>query len=236
MKISVKDKTPRAKLEEMVEETLKALEEVPDFRGRKGRQFELKAVLALVILGLGAGKKSLAEIARFGKRRVGLIRALGLPRAPSHPTIWRVVTGVDREAMRAVLKRVGEAMVRAWQTLVVGIDGKQMRGSRQGNGKEAHVVMAWEHGSGVVLDSLMSPGPGTELATGRTMAEELFTEGTENIVVTGDALYANQGLAKAIVGAGQDYVFKVKKTSRSFSRTSGCVSKDEGLPACVERG
>lgn len=219
MNALVDERAPLVEFQDMIKLTMELLRDVPDFRGRKGRQFELGGVLAVVVLALAAGKSSLAEVARFAKRRKDLVRALGLRRAPSHPTIWRAVTGVDRGAMRKVLKRVGGEMLQGRLEVAAAIDAKTMRGSREGTGKSAELVTAVEHSTGVVLDAVMTGGQGNELKTGRKLAKELLKERSQVVVVTGDALYADHDLAQEIITEAKDYAFKLKKTSRSFSMT-----------------
>ena len=65
MNALVDERAPLVEFQDMIKLTTELLRDVPDFRGRKGRQFELGGVLAVVVLALAAGKSSLAEVARF---------------------------------------------------------------------------------------------------------------------------------------------------------------------------
>lgn len=220
MRFSLEDRSPLVEFEELVHLTFETLAKVPDFRKRRGRQHDLKGVLALIVTGLASGHHSFAAIAAFGKRREDdLIPMLGLPRAPSHKTVWRIANGVDPEAIRAVLRRVGGEGIRGLFDVAVAVDGKCMRGSRTKSGDQPDVVMAVEHSTGVVLDAVDVPPGSSEKTVGRAMMREL-AKSPQIAVFTGDALYADRPTARAVNSAGKHYAFKLKGgTSPSYSTT-----------------
>ena len=141
---------------------------------------------------------------------------LGLPRAPSHATVWRLAKGVSPEAIRKVLRKVGAEATSGFCDMAVAIDGKCMRGSRTRTGDQADVVMAVEHSAGVVLDTVDVPPGGSEKTAARSMMRDLA--GSPRIAVfTGDALYADRPTARMVIGAGKDYVFKLKEATSPAS-------------------
>ena len=213
MRFSLDDRAPAVEFEDMVQLTFDALGDVPDFRGRKGRELDLGGILALIVAGLASGKNSFRQVASFGKRRKkDLIPMLGLKRPPSHATVWRIATRVDPNAIRRVLNRVGGEELRGRFDIAVSVDAKFMRGSRGEAGERAEIVMATDHSSGIVLDAAKVPHRSSELPVGRKMMKELARR-PQVAVTTGDALYAENGAAEDIVRSGCDYVFKLKKTS-----------------------
>lgn len=220
MKFSLSDRSPSVRFEDLVHRTFRALARVPDFRMARGKQHDLAGVLALIVIGLASGHHSFAAIAAFGRRREGdLIPMLGLPRAPSHKTVWRIARGVSPEAIRRVLVEVGAEATSGLRDTAVAVDGKWLRGSRGKGGDQADVVVAVEHSTGIVLDTLDVPAGSSEKTVGRRMMRELAAR-PRIAVFTGDALYADRPTARAVVGAGKDYAFKLKGgTSRSSSRT-----------------
>ena len=210
MRFSLSDRSPSVRFEELAHRTFQALAKVPDFRKPRGRQFDHTGVLALIILGLAAGHHSFAAIAAFGKRREDdLIPMLGLPRAPSHKTVWRIARGVSPEAVREVLREIGYETTSDLFDMAVAVDGKCMRGSRTRAGDQADVVMAVEHSTGIVLDAVDVPPGGSEKAAGRAILRKLARH-PRIAVFTGDALYADRPTARLVVGAGKDYLFKLK--------------------------
>jgi hypothetical protein len=198
---------------------LEALAQVPDFRHRKGRRYPLRGLLGLIVLGLASGLDSLAQIARFGHRREDLRRRLKLRRAPSHATLWRVVTGLAPETLFAALRRIGGEQLVARGAHVVACDGKTSRASRAADGSAAQMVTACLHGSGVVCEAQpVAPGE-SELRAGRRVVRELLRRHPQVKVVTGDALYADPVLAAEITRHGRDYVCRLKKISLTSSMT-----------------
>ena len=220
MRFSLDDRSPLVEFEDLVHLTFEALAEVPDFRSARGRQHDLRGVLALIVVGLASGHHSFAAIAAFGKRRENdLIPMLGLPRAPSHKTVWRIANGVDPEAVRGVLNKVGGEELRGLIDVAVAVDGKCMRGSRTKSGDQPDVVMAVEHSTGVVLDAGEVPAGGSEKMVARAMIRRL-ARGPRIAVFTGDALYADGPTARAVEKSGKHYAFKLKgATSPACSRT-----------------
>jgi hypothetical protein len=198
-------------LERVIPEVLEALRDVRDLRGRNGRQYELWSLLGVVVIGLAAGLNSLAQIARFAKRRKGLLRQLGMERAPSHATLWRAVTRVEPRQLRRALGRVGGKLLQERYRRVVAVDGKTMRGSRSAQGGPAQTVAICEHGSGAAVDSVEIRKGQCELTTSRKAVKALLRKKPQVRVVTGDALYADEVLVADISKAGKDYVVKLKK-------------------------
>ena len=139
MKFSLSDRSPSVCFEDLVHRTFQALARVPDFRKARGRQFDLSGVLALIIVGLSSGHHSFAAVAAFGKRREDdLIPMLGLPRAPSHKTVWRLAKGVSPEAMREVLREIGGEATSGLFDMAVAVDGKCIgRSGGRGHGGRA---------------------------------------------------------------------------------------------------
>jgi hypothetical protein len=220
MRYSLEDRSPSVDFEDLVQVAFKAISKVPDFRKARGKQHDLAGVLALIVVGLASGHHSFAAIAAFGKRREDdLIPMLGLPRAPSHKTVWRIARGVSPEAIRLVLREVGAEATSGLFETAVALDGKWMRGSRKKSGKQADVVLAVEHSTGVVLDTLEVPAGSSEKVVGRRMMRDL-AKSPRIAVFTGDALYADRPTARAVVNSGKHYAFKLKgATSPSFSTT-----------------
>ena len=85
-----------------------ALGEVPDGRGRKGRQYPLRSLLGLSIAAMLAGANSLISIFRWGRRlRPEALHLLGFEdgNAPCHATYHYVFLSLDGDALARVLGR-----------------------------------------------------------------------------------------------------------------------------------
>jgi hypothetical protein len=69
----------------------KQLDTIPDYRKIQG-QYPLTSVLALIIGAVLSGATNSAQISRWiAELSRELLRSLGCRRAPSNPTIWRVL-------------------------------------------------------------------------------------------------------------------------------------------------
>jgi hypothetical protein len=213
IRIPVEDDVPSVEFEDAVHLTFEALGEVPEFRGEKGRQIELKGALAMTVLAMASGKYSLRAIARWGKRREeSLIPLLGLCRAPSYSTVRRLLEGTDGNALRAALRSTAADLLAGRRRLVSAVDGKTLRGTKRDDGRQTQVVTVVEHNTGIVMDAEAIPAYHSELTVGRRMLGELLDGNSHLIVGAGDALYAERRLARKVAARSRDYVFKVKKT------------------------
>src|SRR4051794_41910103 len=76
-----------------------ALGEVPDRRGRQGRQYELRSVLGIALAAMLAGANDLRAIWRWGRRlRPEALRLFGIEsgRSPCHATYHYFFQGLRR--------------------------------------------------------------------------------------------------------------------------------------------
>lgn len=187
-----------------------ALKEIPDPRALRGRTFRDSAgLLVLVTAAVLAGQKSFAAIAEWvADVPQDLLRALrccrdsrtGRFKAPSEPTIRRLISAVDGEAVdRAFAKWACEQGV----TLpgnVIAIDGKSLRGSHgDDRQKQVHLVAALTHREGVVIAQQQVGDKSNEIAAMQRMVEELDLKG---ITITADAQHTQTATAKAVVEKG----------------------------------
>ena len=126
---------------------------VPDPRSPRGRSYRLASCLAVLACGLLTGCEGISECADFGKAlKPAQMRELRFPydtvtrkhSAPSHTTLWRVISSVDPVEF--------EELVAEWYNSPLtkppkayAIDGKTLCGSADDNGNQLHVVSAISH-------------------------------------------------------------------------------------------
>jgi hypothetical protein len=102
-------------------------EEIPDRRGRKGRQYPLASVLVLALSAMLSGANDLMAIFRWGRRLPAeALYLLGLERAPCHAMYHYFFKALDVAAAEAVL---GEWARGQDPVGHVATDGKRLRGS-----------------------------------------------------------------------------------------------------------
>ncbi len=180
---------------------LEALKEVPDPRSRHGRRYELVSLLGMAVCAMACGARSVSAIAQWGREHFPLLQeTLGLTRerAPDPVTVHRVFRRLQASAFEAVLSRWFCA-----QGLAPGegiaIDGKGLRGLHGEQVPGVHLVAAYAHQRGVVLDQQAVSGTGKELEAARKILKRLRLRGQ---VVTGDALLAHRDVCRDIVKRG----------------------------------
>jgi len=176
-------------------------------------------MVAAGIAAVTAGARSLRAIAEWvADQDAETLAMLGLTgsRAPSEPTIRRVLTAIDADELDRVL---GAWMWTRTQTgpdgrRVIALDGKTVRGARDHHLPQGapgtvapHLVSAYDHNTGTVLGQLAVAAKTNEIP-----AVRLVLKGFDltDVVVTVDAMHTQTGTAELITNAGGHYVFTVK--------------------------
>ena len=180
------------------------LGKLSDVRQRRGKRYEMKTVLTVVVLGLLSGEDSVRGIAAWAQEQRGaLSRALGLKggRVPSLGTIQRVLRLVDPQELAAVLSEwaasLGSAEEEPWAGLAV--DGKTLRGSGEQAADNWWVLSAFSHQLEGVLGQRATAEPTSEITEARLLLEELPLAGK---LVTLDALHTQRETAQVILEKG----------------------------------
>jgi hypothetical protein len=187
-----------------------ALATVPDPRSRHGRRYPLVPCLCLVVLGLLAGRQSLAAILQlhedFGD---DLPIALGFPRYrfPSPDALGELLSRLDPDAVEAALSAWVTPRLSPEQARVLALDGKTLRGSKDGLLPGHHLVSAYAPDARAVLAQLRVDAKTNEHKAALALLGLLPLAGT---VVTGDAMFCQRDVARAVTSAGGDYVLTVK--------------------------
>ncbi len=190
-----------------------ALSSIPDHRTRKGRRYPLAAILAITIAAMLSGANDLRAVFRWGRRlSPQALQALGVDKkrkkAPCHATYHYVF----KELSLGNLTRALGCMVQMEDAPDdrfnhIAIDGKCLRGSRQGNNPGVHLLHAFSTRLQAAVGSLVVPPDSGEVIE---VLELLKTLPLEGAVVTGDAAFTYETVVDAIREAGGDYFLFVK--------------------------
>jgi len=120
------------------------------------------------------------------------------------------------------LSTVFENCFRSWIASIVGVvesvvalDGKTVRGSKDGPNTALHMVSAYATELGVSLGQEGTTGKGNELTAIRALLDTLVLKGC---IVTMDALGCQTDVAGKIVAQGGDYVLAVKDNQKTLSQ------------------
>ena len=121
--------------------------------------------------------------------------------------------------MAEVDRRTGEWVARQ-QKIQAGsglaLDGKTVRGSRDGDKKAIHLLSAVVHGSGVVVSQVAVDSKTNEITQVEPLLKDLDIKG---ITVTADALLTQRDIARYLVKEKEaEYVFTVKGSADAAGR------------------
>ncbi|MGW3692237.1 ISAs1 family transposase, partial [Streptomyces sp. NPDC005125] len=178
------------------------LARVPDPRSRRGRWYPLVGVLLMCACGAVSGARTILEIAEWGRRATTAVldsldirRHLpGRYRAPSHPTLTRILATVDGDALDTAVgaylaERTDEGeRDRSACGSAIAVDGKALKGSARGGRRHRHLLSAVTHAPAPVTLAQREVGSKTnETAAFRPLLQELDLDGA---VVTFDALHS----------------------------------------------
>jgi len=209
---------------------LELLARVSDGRPGRGRDHPVAAVLALAAAAVVAGSRSFTAIAGWAAdvpagvledlyRRCGAARPGAGP--PSKATIWRVVTGADAPALDAVtgswlMDRASAAGNLACPghggddeapLIPVRVDGKTVRGARNPDGSQVHLLAALAGRPGVVAAQIEVGAKTNEIPM---IIPLLDGVDLDRAVVTADALHCQRATADYVHGRGADFILPAK--------------------------
>jgi hypothetical protein len=181
---------------------------IPDPRKPRGRIHPLTAVLSLAAVAVLAGMRSLEAIAQFGRDHgAGLAHALGFRRkkTPAKSTLSEIFRAIDRDAFEAAL--AAWARGRPGGGEAVALDGKALRGSRDGEAPGVHLLAAFAPAGAAVLGQLRVDATTNEHKAALRLLGVLPLAGK---VVTGDAMFTHRDVAREVRDRGGDYLLFVK--------------------------
>lgn len=184
------------------------LAQVPDPREPSGRRFPLQGLLALTLAALLAQRQGLAAIARWGRECTpAQLHRLGIPRerGPCHATYHNVFKALSCERLEHVLA--------AWVAnglppdAAIALDGKSLRASRHADYPALHLLAAYCDAVAGVVGQMPVEGKQNEITAAVALLRTLPVKGR---VVTGDAMFAQKSVCRAVREAGGDYLVTVK--------------------------
>ena len=209
------------------------LQRAPDPRAKNTR-YRIGAVLTLVALGLLAGRRDIAELARFARTlRPNQRRLLGLPRkagtkafyqVPAYAVFYQVLTRLDSEAFAALLLAWLQARAGTLPQ-ALALDGKMIRdhlglltlAQHEDGAPQAVAVYDQKEGTArceqVVATHLLQGLPALD---GKT--------------VTADPLHCQKANARAIVEKGGEFLFQIKGNQPGLLAQAQACAAQPGPP------
>ena len=205
---------------------LQALSAVPDPRQARGRRRGLPSILLLAVGAVLAGARSYAAIAQWARYAEQAVSVCGP--TPHATTFGRVLAAVDAAALQRALtgwvlarrqarqrQRAQHVRPRGEVRPVLAVDGKTLRGARDGHGGQAKLIAVFDHAEGLALAQAEVSG-GDELAAFTAVLDTV--PDLRNLVVTADALHCQRTHAEYLHGRGAHYLFTVKGNQPTLRR------------------
>jgi hypothetical protein len=211
-----------------------ALAAVPDPRRRRGVRYRLASLLAVAVCAVLAGACTFAAIADWVADLDPPARArLGLAgRVPAASTVWRFLVRLDATVLQAVLTGWLRARLCAAAAapvvsgragrVVIAVDGKVLRAARLPEGRQVHLLSAYDTATGIVLAQVTIEAKSNEIpAFAPLLAQVKARLGClAGTLITADALHTQVGHAHTVAAAGGHLMVQVK-ANQCATRRSG---------------
>ena len=202
----------------MSQSLLERLAELRDPRDRRGRQYPLTGLLGLCLVGVLAGHTSLAAIAQFGRlRRHRLGHALGFKngRMPCANTLTLLLRGLDADHLdRVIAAWLADRHAAGWAH--IALDGKTLRGSRDGEAPGVHLLAAYAPQAAAVVAQMTVAATTNEHKAALRLLGVL--PALAGAVVTADAMFTHRDVCEAVLKRGGHYVLYAKDNQPELRR------------------
>jgi predicted transposase YbfD/YdcC len=164
----------------------------------------------LILLAVLAGAEAFTDIARFGERKIELLRRFRpyVNGTPSHDHLGDIFATLDARAFQSCFVAWVAALTNT-PAAVIAIDGKTSRRSYQTKGsKEAiHMVSAFAARQRIVLGQVKVSEKSNEIVAIPALLDMMTIEGA---VVTIDAMGCQRDIATKIIEKKADYIVALK--------------------------
>jgi len=170
--------------------------------------YPLSEILLLSLCGAIAGCEDFTDIVEYGEEKLDFLRTL-LPftqGVPSHDTLNDMFRDLDAAAFGKIFT-AWAASLSAHVPGLVSIDGKTLRGSRDGTKGPLHLVSAWAGEQRRVLGQVATDVKSNEITAIPELLDMLVLKGA---IVTIDAMGCQKAIADKIRERGADYVLALK--------------------------
>ena len=165
-----------------------------------------------------SGAKSYQAIAQFGRDKgFALAHALGFTRGktPTKSTFSVLFRLLDVQAFENGLSRwVGSRLPEHAQEMLICLDGKTARGSRDGEVPGQHFVAAYALAAQAVLAQVRVDAKTNEHKAALELLGLLPAKGK---IISGDAMFCQREVCAKIIEAEGDYLFAVKDNQPSLA-------------------
>jgi hypothetical protein len=216
-----------------IDSLMEVFRRAPDPRG-SNTTYRTFSVLTIIAMALLAGRREIAEIARFAtslsqpqRRRLGLPRKKGTKafwQVPGYKVFYQVLTRMDPEAFARILSQWLQAQAGSLPG-ALALDGKMIR-------DHIGLLTLAQHEDGAPLAvAVYDQKEGTErceLSAASALLNEL--PALDGKLITADALHCQREHATTIVGKGGDYLLQIKANQPKLFKRAQALDRLENTP------
>ena len=199
-------------LEALAETTvfLSYFKDLPDRRQAGKVTYPLDEILLLSLLAVLAGAETFVDMARFGDKKLDLLRRFRPFRdgTPAHDHLGDIFATLDAQAFQRCFVAWVAALTKT-PAEVIAIDGKTLRRSYQKKGSKQpiHMVSAFAARQRLVMGQVAVAEKSNEIVAIPALLDMMSIEGA---VVTIDAMGCQRSIASKIVDKKADYILALK--------------------------
>ena len=184
--------------------------DLPDPRREtRNKLHKLHDIPMIVLCAVLSGVEDWVGMEAFAEEKEAWLRGfLELPRGiPSHDTLSDVLGRIDPVAFRAAFTAWATAALPSLADESVSVDGKAVRGSRDGTNPAVHLVSVFTGRARWVLAQQAVAEQSNEITTIPDLLGLLDLQGA---VVSMDAMGCQKTMAQTLIDAGAEYVLALK--------------------------
>ncbi len=189
---------------------LRYFKDMPDHRQKGKVVYPLEEILLLCLLAVLAGAETFVDIARFGDKKLNLLRRFRPFRdgTPAHDHLGDIFATLDAQAFQRCFVAWVAALTKT-PADIIAIDGKTLRRSYQKKGSKQpiHMVSAFAARQRLVLGQVKVNEKSNEITAIPALLDMMAIEGA---VVTIDAIGCQREIAAKIMDKKADYILALK--------------------------
>lgn len=193
---------------------LSYFDDLPDRRQAGKVIYPLDEVLLLCLLAVLAGAETITDIARFGDKKLDLLRRFRPFAAgtPAHDHLGDILATLEAEPFQRCFVAWTASLIGVPEG-VVAIDGKTSRRSKSAAREAIHMVSAFAARQRLVLGQVKVADKANEIVAIPKLLDMLAIEGA---VVTIDAMGCQRAIAQKIIDKKADYILALKGNQGSL--------------------
>ena len=185
--------------------------DMPDHRQAGKVTYPLDEILLLCLLAVLAGAEAFTDIARFGEKKLELLRRFRPFEhgTPAHDHLGDIFATLDAQAFQRCFVDWVAALTKT-PAEVVAIDGKTSRrsGDKKGSKQPIHMVSAFAARQRLVMGQVaVAENSARKINAIPALLDMMAIEGA---VVTIDAMGCQRNIAKKIIAKKADYIIALK--------------------------